>query len=159
MKDRYRMSRSLLAAACGLMAFAAFASDVDVADPRPFSEQRAQIVQELSGGEKYAEITLENRSRVVALLDEMGTLIDAAGGVQALSPPDKVAVFNLQEEANEILTVAAKDSRLVCRRERRMGTNLPTNQCLTAAQRRSIHDNTRQMLRQMPKAQARDAVR
>jgi hypothetical protein len=153
MNDRYRVPRSLLAAVCGLMAFAAFASDVDVADPRPFGEQRAEIVQELSSGEKYAEITLENRSRVVSLLDEMGELIDAAGSVQALSPRDKVQVFNLQEEANEILTVAAKDSRMVCRRERRMGSNMPVNQCLTAAMRRQIHENARHTLRHSPKSE------
>jgi hypothetical protein len=111
----------------------------------PFQAQQAKVRADLGGGEVYSEINRDDRAAVIAALDRMSATI-GEGSAEALSPADKVAVFNDQELVNALLTKAGRDSRLVCRREKQVGSNMPTTQCLTAAQRERMRgDGARDM--------------
>jgi hypothetical protein len=149
------IARPLLGVLTGLLAFAAAASELDVSAGKAFVEQRAAIEAELRTGDKYAEISSSDRGRVMTLFHGMAMLIEAAGSVEALHPPDQVALFNKQEELNRILTGAAKDSQLICKRERMTGSNFPVNQCRTVAQRRAEQEGGRDVMDRGVRAQER----
>ena len=83
------------------------------------------------------------------LLDRIDGLVEHDTPVASLAPVDRVELFNLQEEVNQILTAAADSSRMVCRRERRTGSNMPTNNCKTVEQRRMEAEGGRDMLRSL----------
>jgi hypothetical protein len=45
--------------------------------------------------------------------------------IEQVSPQDRTEIFNDQEVINTIMTRAHADSRMVCRRERTTGSNMP----------------------------------
>jgi len=111
----------------------------------PFSEQGDRIRADLREGETYAEITAEDRSAVLAALERIDQkLMNRTGPV--LSESDKLAVFNDQELVNSLLVRAREDSRLICRRERPVGSNRPQNICISVAQRREARENARDLM-------------
>lgn len=99
--------------------------------------------------EDYAEITAADRRTVLDLLDRMEEQL--ANGVDALNEDQKVRLFNWQDQANMILVGAAEDSRLVCRREQKVGTRFKTTHCETVAERRRVREANQQQLRDMPR--------
>lgn len=119
----------------------------------PFSEQRDRIRADLREGETYAEITAEDRSAVLAALERIDQkLMNRTGSV--LSESDKLAVFNDQELVNSLLVRAREDSRLICRRERPVGSNRPQNICISVAQRREARENARDLMHNQVSSQA-----
>ena len=140
-----------------LVSLPAGASGVDVAKEVPFAAQRAQIERELATGDRYVEIEPEQLQRVRTLLDDMGRLL-GEGTSASLSPEHKSRLFNMQEEANAILTAAEQDSRLVCRRERPVGTNRPVSICYTVAERREMREESRKMMRTYFSAQPEEPL-
>lgn len=120
----------------------------------PYVEQRQRIVGDLQKGDVYSEITAEDRASVLAALARIDAKL--ANGERAnLSEVDKVAVFNDQELVNTVLTQAREDSRLICRRERVIGSNMPQNVCITAAERRRARDNSADAMRRLQTGQSK----
>jgi len=100
-----------------------------------FAEQRAQIEADLADGKTYAEIDAGDRSEVRASLERIGQQLDGVASIDDLTEEQKTRVFNDQEVINTILTQAAADSRLICERVTRTGSNRRTTTCLTVAER------------------------
>ncbi len=100
-----------------------------------FEAQRQAIEADLKDGKTYSELSDKDRVAVNEALDRMETALASAGGVTGLDAEQKVRVFNDQELVNSILAKAGDDSRLVCRREKQIGSNRITTQCMTALQR------------------------
>lgn len=142
MKRMMLLAAVLAATVLGPAATAAEPIDLE-ANPR--IEQFDGIRQALDT-EQYAEITANDRRTVLDLLDRMQAQLEG-GGLEAMSADQKARLFNLQEQANVILVNAAEDSRLVCRRERKVGTRLATTECLTVAQRRWAQEQAHQRMR------------
>ena|SRR5690606_3014173 len=146
------MYRAMMLAALALVAGGAIASDeaarVDVGEG--FAAQRAQILDELGDGETYSEITSKDRAEVQAALARITTALDNAGGVDRLTESGKVEVFNDQELVNNILTRAGDDSRLVCKRVRKTGSHMTSNQCMTVAARKRATEHAQETLRRTP---------
>src|SRR3546814_12843539 len=59
----------------------------------------------------------------------------------------KVAVFTDQELINNILTEAGENSRLVCKRVKRTGSHMSSNQCMTVAARDRAREHAQEQLR------------
>ena len=138
----------------GILAAAAFAPALaadQVINLRAASpaEQLNEIRQALNTDD-YSELTPEDRRTVLDLIGRMERQI-GEGGVEALNEDRKVRLFNWQAAANTILVGAAEDSRLVCRREQKIGTRMMTTQCATVAQRRRMRDAAERELREMPR--------
>lgn len=103
----------------------------------PFEGQRQQIIRDLDGGEKYSEISKQDAEKVKGALGRMAQqLASVDGGVSGLSADQLAGVFNDQELVNAILTRAGEDSRLVCTRERPVGSRRPITHCMTVAEKR-----------------------
>lgn len=113
-----------------------------------FDEQRAEILRDLDGGKVYAEITPKERGEVKDALARIASALQAPSGVEGLSDEEKTRVFNDQQVINSILTRAGADSRLICTREKKVGTHRPTTQCLTVAERRRMTEAGQDLMRQ-----------
>jgi hypothetical protein len=112
-----------------------------------FSQQKQQIERELGDGKTYAEISSKDRATVREALNRIASKLDMAGGVESLTGQQKADVFNDQERVNTILTRASEDSRLVCRREKKVGSHRPITECLTVAERHRAYENAQKTLR------------
>ena len=110
----------------------------------PFEKQKEKILADLAEGKVYAEISQTDRIEVRNALNRIGDSLQRAGGVDQLSSDDKVKVINDQELVNTILTRAGEDSRLVCTREKKVGSHRVTTQCQTVAQRRRMREESQQ---------------
>lgn len=122
----------------------AFAQAVDVTGAA-FEAQRSAVLAALEDGKTYAEITPGNRRQVVASLNRISSLLGDRSA-SALTEAVRLEVFNEQERVNTLLTGAREDSRLVCVREKKTGSNRPTNTCKTVAERRRDHEQTQNAL-------------
>lgn len=118
----------------------AFAQAVDV-NGASFEVQRGAVLAALDDGKTYAEITPDNRRRVLASLDRISGLLGDRSASE-LTQAVRLEVFNEQELVNTLLTGAREDSRLVCVREKKTGSNRPTNNCKTVAERRRDREQT-----------------
>jgi len=109
----------------------------------PFQAQETKLRSDLAAGEVYSEITSVDKGRVLAALDRIAAV---AGGssIDDLAGDAKVAVLQDQGLVNSVLGKARSDSRLICTRERPMGSNRTTRQCMTAAQRDRLRQDTQQ---------------
>lgn len=115
-------------------------------DPAKFQKQREVLIDALHS-KTYFEITDENKTKVIEALNRMGDKLANVNSLSELSEKDKVAVFNDQSVINALLTEAAADSQLVCKREKKLGSNMPTNVCMTVAQRREAQRKAQDELR------------
>lgn len=115
-----------------------------------FSTQYELILKELQDGETYKEIAPDDRVAVHGALERIDRSISDAGDVDALSRDAKIAVFNDQELVNTLLTQAAEDSRLICRREKRTGSHRAVAHCMTVAERDRAREDALEELRRRP---------
>jgi hypothetical protein len=105
-----------------------------------FAAQRAQIERDLADGKTYAEITAGDKAKVRESLERITGELEGVESVDALNESAKARVFNDQEQINQILTAAEADSRLVCTREVKTGSNRKVTTCVTVAERNRRRD-------------------
>lgn len=105
---------------------------------KPLAEQITKIEIDLNDGETYAELALPERSRVREALTRMRAVVEQYPEQKALPESARMALFNDQQVVNTVLTQAREDSRLICKREKAIGSNMPVTQCMTVAQRERI---------------------
>jgi hypothetical protein len=115
-------------------------------DPAKFDRQRAAIEQGMRG-DTYSELTTTQRQQVRDALREIQRLLDQQQAVGELREEERVALFNAQEEVNTLLTKAADDSRLLCKREAKSGSHLRINVCRTVAQIRRERESSENAIR------------
>lgn len=119
----------------------------------PFPEQRDQILADLDSGKIYNEIKPAERGKVLDALQRIDLVLDPERSSR-VTEQDRLQAFNDQELVNEILSQAKDDSRLICRRERPIGSNRPQNICISVAQRREARENGVDTMRSIVPAQA-----
>jgi len=117
-------------------------------DSARFEQQRAEI-EKAMGGETYRELSAEQRTSVIDALDEMQRLLDKSDGAD-MREEDRIQLFNAQEQVNTLLTQAADDSRVICKRETKMGSHMKVNICKTIAERRREREGNLQDVRNRP---------
>ncbi len=138
---------SLLVAMVGSPVFATTTGAVANLTADAFAEQRKAIEADLANSETYSEISSEERVTVRQALDRISSLFRTYGSIESLSWKDRTQMFNDQEQINNILTKAGEDSRLVCRREKKVGSHRVTTQCSTVADRRRAMEQSQDELR------------
>lgn len=135
----------VLAAAATTAHASSAGQDLNVQN-QPLNAQAAKIRTELADGETYSEITPADRDTVLGLLQQMETQLEAAGGVEAMSEPQQVELFNAQEQINTILTGVRADSRVICRRTQVTGSHRRQVNCNTVAELRRQREQSQQEL-------------
>lgn len=102
--------------------------------PASLPEQRAAVVAAFEPGERFAELDVAGRTKVIEGFDRMQAIMGGASSIAQLEPDAKVALFNEQGQINEILTQAQTDSRVTCKRNRTVNSRLKNSECHTAAE-------------------------
>lgn len=119
-----------------------------------FEQQKATILQDIKDDVIYEEIAYSDVKIVKGALDNMSVTLASVNDVSELSDDAKADLFNQQELVNTILTMAENDSRVVCRRRGRLGTNFKTTMCETVKDRRERQEADRlaidNLIRQTP---------
>jgi hypothetical protein len=114
------------------------------ADPIGFAEQRTAVEGEMKDGGRFAEISDEDRAAVAQAFDRMQAVLAGKQSMDDLRQDDRVALINDQELVNALLTKAKIDSRMVCKRERRVGSHRLTSTCRTAAEWKRASEQSRE---------------
>jgi hypothetical protein len=105
-------------------------------DPAGFDAQRERLQQAIASETRYSEISAVERREVSAALDTIGTLFERGDSLDALSAEDRAALRAAEQRLNAALSDAAESSRQVCRRETRLGSNMPVRVCKSVARLR-----------------------
>lgn len=121
-------------------------------DAKESVTQQLARVEGALHSEQYSEIGLEDKSKVSAAISRIRDNLGQHETAEQASPLARTAIYNDQELINSILSRAHADSRMVCRRERLTGSNRQTQVCMTVAQRRDAMENSRDVLRNMPRS-------
>ncbi|MCK7595588.1 hypothetical protein [Pseudomarimonas salicorniae] len=107
--------------------------------PSHFEAQREAIIKGMRG-KTYRELSDEDRDTVLAALDRMAGHLEGVSQLEELDKRVQTTLFNDQELVNNLLTQAAADSRLICRRETFVGSHRSTNVCLTVLERKRLRE-------------------
>lgn len=122
----------LFSLGCGV-AFAKSQEPHQISLDARFDAVRAEIVRELERGDLYREISSAEQTSLFDQLTQLDALIKTG---QMADPAVRQSAESLQASINALLARVAADSKLVCRRERGLGSNIPTRVCMTVAARR-----------------------
>jgi len=109
--------------------------------------QQMERIERALGTEQYNEIGPDDRLKVQAALNRIRARLAGQETVAQVNPQARTDIYNDQQLINTILTRAHADSRMVCRRERTVGSNMPQQVCMTVAQRREAMEASKEMLR------------
>lgn len=113
--------------------------------PEKFVEVVDHIKKEMAPDGRYEFIRPDDKAKVEADFDAMKALLQKAGSVETMSQQDKVHLFNLQENANGILT-HSDSNRLVCEHTAPVGTSIPRTTCRTVGELERSHKATKRQL-------------
>jgi hypothetical protein len=117
------------------LSLAASAKEAELfVDAKDFEQHRSRIEAVLDDPTQLSELTRPQRDEVRNALVRMGTALATAPTVDALSPEARMRVFNEQELINSTLLGAEKQSRVICRAERTVGSNLKKRRCRTVGE-------------------------
>lgn len=104
-----------------------------VADtPAKFSQTADSIRAEMNTGGRYEFIAPADKTKAQADLDSIAAMLQKFGSVSAMNQSQQVALFNVQEHLNGLLTHSDRN-RLICERRLPMGSNIPLTTCKTVA--------------------------
>ncbi|MFL8905152.1 hypothetical protein [Xanthomonas vasicola] len=117
--------------ATGLVSRPAWAGVLNL--DNPFKPQAAQVRTDLAEGEKYSEISQDERAKVSAALERIEAALETWPDIHVPPLEQLAAVRNDQELVTRILTKAREDSRRICWRKRVLGLQMTTKQDMTAA--------------------------
>lgn len=113
----------------------------------PSMEEQVQRIETALASDNYSELSLEDKGKVRAALNRIRSTMGTRTSVDELAPGQRTEVGNDQAIVNTLLTQAHADSRMVCRRERVIGSNFPQQQCMTVGQRRRAMDDGQEAIR------------
>jgi len=139
---------------CCLSASAAMAEAVRLSAVESFEAEKKQILRDLESNTIYREINGGDLRLVRDTLDRMSESLGSVDNLAQMSEAQRVQLFNDQELVNTVLTMAENDSRTVCRRSGKLGTNFKTTTCETVRDRRERQEADRRaiesLIRQRP---------
>jgi len=148
------MNYILAAIAVLLLPLTAFGETAKLLALDQFEHQKATILQDIKGDTVYSEISHKDANIVRDALDRMSENLQGVADLGEMTVAQRAELYNDQELVNTILTMAENDSRMVCRRRGRLGTNFKTTTCETVAERRERQEADRlaidQLLRGTP---------
>lgn len=132
------MRNAVLFAVLLLASLPAFSSDVKpTADAKAILAQQAEIRAEaLAGKGRYKDMGEAQRAELFNHQDTVTRLLQGVDSTANLPENDKLAAFNALEAIKAIVN-KAEDERIICVREKPMGSNRPERVCKTVAQRRA----------------------
>lgn len=122
-------------AVCLLTPMLAIAANDAPLDLEKVTTQQRQIRSDiLSGKGNYRGIPQAKQSELLERQDGLLRMLEGKQTADQLTEDERIAAFNDLEWIEATLNKAEEGDRLVCRRERTIGSNRVTRVCRTAAQ-------------------------
>ena len=114
-----------------------------------FEEQKAIILKDIKDDTVYREISYSDANVVRDALNRISASLEGIVDIAEMTEEERGALFNDQELVNTVLTMAENDSRMVCRRRGRLGTNFKTTTCESVKDRRERQEADRLAIDQL----------
>ncbi len=114
-----------------------------------FQQRKAQIEAEMEPGERYAGLGNAKKTELRELLARMDSRLSGHASSRELPADEQVRLFNEQERVNTLLAVNTESERVVCRRDRKTGSNRITTVCRTQGEIEEERERTLQDLRRV----------
>ena len=148
MKFRNAMAFSLLslALAASTTAFASFVSTNE--DLPSLLDRQREIAAQAKGGNK--NLSDEQKRLISEEQKKIYSLVDGKRTLDELAPDQRVQLVNSIEKINAAIegTQVAEEKRVICRRERSIGSNMPMTRCVSRGQRDAERNNARNSMEQ-----------
>lgn len=139
----------LAAIAVLLLPLTAFGETAKLSALDQFEKQKATILQDIKDDTVYSEISHKDANIVRDALDRMSDTLQGVADLSEMTVEQRAELYNDQELVNTVLTMAENDSRTVCRRRGRLGTNFKTTTCETVRERRERQEADRLTIDQL----------
>lgn len=123
-----------------------------------FEKEKSTILKDIKDGLIYSEISHKDANLVREALGRMSEVLGTVDDPQQLDQEKLVRLYNEQNLVNTILTMAENDSRQVCRRRGRLGTNFKTTTCETVAERRERQEADRMEISRILKSDIKTPI-
>lgn len=143
------MKYVLAAIAVLLLPLTAFGETAKLSALDQFEQQKTTILQDIKDDSVYGEISHKDANIVRDALNRMSENLQGVTDLSEMTVDQRAALYNDQELVNTVLTMAENDSRMVCRRRGRLGTNFKTTTCETVAERRERQEADRLIIDQL----------
>lgn len=131
-----------------LLPLSALATDFKLDTSGDFRAQRAAIAQQIGEGGKLVEMTRADRAELTDAMARIEASLGEHESISSLSGQPRADVDRDVERLNTLISTAAADSRVVCRRVKVLGSNRSQNSCQTVAERRRQHEGVRDQFEQ-----------
>ena len=137
---------------CAALALASFGACADSAVVPPMDvaaimaqqkEIQADIISERG---RYKDLPADTRMELLSRQAAMLSLLQGKSSATELSADERTKVFNTLEWMETAINQESDDDRLVCRREKPLGSTRTTRICRTVAQEREAKERARQEL-------------
>lgn len=128
----------------------AFAKDHPPLQLDSIRTQQANIREGvLARNGRYRNLSEETRSELIRKQDFILRTIEGKESPDQLSEAQRLEVFNALEWMEAAIN-KTNEERLICRREKTTGSNMPTRVCKTEAQMREEQEEARRVLNERP---------
>lgn len=97
---------------------------------------------------EYSRFSTDALMRMKRAQDKVFTMLDGVKSMDELSEDKKIELSNSLDELKSIL-LANEGSRLICRRETKIGTNISTKRCETVADRAARSEESQRAMSEM----------
>jgi hypothetical protein len=97
---------------------------------------------------EYSQLSEKDIADMKHAQDDVFRMLSGVQSLDQLNLDDKTRLSNSLDEIKSIL-LSNRDNRLICRRERRTGTNLVEKRCETVAQREARSRDAKEQMREM----------
>jgi Skp family chaperone for outer membrane proteins len=108
--------------------------------PAEFAQARPEVEEIIRKSDRYRSLDRNERKEITDALDRMEKSLASVSAVDELDPKQRTQLFNDQETVNQALTQAQGDTKVICKREKKVGTNFRVTQCATVAELRAHKD-------------------
>lgn len=139
----------LTAIAVLLLPLTAFGETAKLSALDQFEQQKDTILRDIKDDTVYSEISHKDANIVRDALDRISESLQDVTDLSEMTVAQRAELHNDQELVNTILTMAENDSRMVCRRRGRLGTNFKTTTCETVRDRRERQEADRLTIDQL----------
>ena len=112
----------------------ASAEPVVIRDVPAFLEYQRDVRADVRKGSKYKHVDNASKAELMRAQDELFAILEGKRSIEELSDEDRLAVYNAQTKVAAVLNDAELD-RPMCKREKRLGSNMAQTVCTTKRER------------------------
>ena len=99
-----------------------------------FQQRKAEVEAGMASGQRYASLSSSKKAELRELLARMDSRLSGRTSSSDLPSEEQVKLFNEQERVNVLLGATSDKERVVCRRDRKTGSNRVTTVCRTVGE-------------------------